>query len=157
MAHHVLKLKKICESCKGTGIYKGMAERDRFGVVCHTCKGTGCHIQTVEYDDFESRVSRNDVDRVLQVNPGICVGNGDGYRDTDFGGVPYDEWLKTGEFPDGSEMRRYTCPAWWYQSANYAKKPHWKECAVLGSFSSCSLFGQKHFCWMRFDHENKQD
>jgi hypothetical protein len=52
-------------------------------------------------------------------------------------------------------MRKYTCPAWWYQSADYKKKPNWKECLACGSFSSCKHFSIKQNCWDRFDKESK--
>lgn len=29
-----------CQACKGTGLYKGMAERDGAAVVCSHCHGT---------------------------------------------------------------------------------------------------------------------
>jgi len=52
-----------------------------------------------------------------------------------------------------SENRLFTCPAWWYQSADYEKKPRWKECLVCGSFSSCNSFVEKEKCWKRWDVE----
>ena len=41
MGEHVIEFDCECESCKGTGLYVGMAEREGSAVVCHTCKGTG--------------------------------------------------------------------------------------------------------------------
>jgi hypothetical protein len=51
-------------------------------------------------------------------------------------------------------MRNYTCPAWWYQSADYTKKPEWEECIACGSFSECKNFSNKEKCWEKFDAEN---
>ena len=56
MSHHVIEYDCICTACKGTGIYKGLAERDCFGVVCYRCKGTGKRHEKIEYDDFEGKV-----------------------------------------------------------------------------------------------------
>ena len=53
-------MKKIiieCSSCKGTGLYKGVSERDNCAVVCSVCNGTG----KVDffYNEFEGRKKMN--------------------------------------------------------------------------------------------------
>lgn len=154
MAHHRIEYDYECKQCKGTGLYVGMAERDGAAVVCHGCQGTGKAHNIIEYDDFDGRKEREAVRRVYEVNPGICVGEGGGYKLEDFGGVPYADWLKGGGFPEGSEMRAFTCPAWWYQSADYAQKPEWGECYCVGRFAACSRFAHKETCWARFDAEH---
>lgn len=138
-----------CPSCKGTGLYVGMAERDGYAVVCHQCKGTGKYHYVYEYEEFTGRKHRDDVSRVVEVNPGIVIGG----TALDFGGVPYARWLVRGTFPPGKEMRQYTCPAWWYQSANYNLKPKWMECLGCGVFSGCKQFPLKQECWDRWDRE----
>ena len=150
---HKIEFNEVCKSCKGTGIYIGMAERDRAGVVCHTCNGTGCHYFSYEYEDFKERKRTDKVIRVFEINPGICIGKGDDLLLRDFGGMDYDKWFKDNPFPDKSENRRFTCPAWWYQLADYSKKPHWCEeyDFYCGSFSSCEQFKNKDQCWKRFD------
>jgi hypothetical protein len=158
MSHHVIEYDERCKYCDGTGVYTGMAERDGAGVVCHTCRGTGCHHCKIEYDDFEVRLEREDVEHVYEVNPGIVIGKGDGeYSLSDFGGISYNEWLEKGVFPEKSENRRFTCPTWWYQSADYKKKPKWKECwkSLGSSFSKCPYFKNKEKCWEKWDRENK--
>ena len=148
---HILEWREQCKSCGGTGIYVGMAERDGFGVVCYTCKGRGYVDQKVEYEDFNGRLAETSVQRVLRVNPGIIVGGPD---PDSFGGMAYSEWAAgDGTFPVGSEMREYTCPAWFYQSADYSKIPNWKECH-WGTFSSCKHFADKASCWERWDKDN---
>jgi hypothetical protein len=149
---HTFSVKAKCGSCGGTGLYVGLGERDGSAVVCHTCKGTGCQTLTLTWDDFTGRVDRPEVRRVVQANPGICVGTGNGHALADFGGMPADAWRRGEPFPAGSEMRRFTCPAWWYQSADYKKKPDWKECGY-GAFSACDHFKNKAACWERFDRE----
>ncbi len=158
MSHHIVEFDQACKSCKATGLYVGIGERDGSAVVCHTCKGTGKHHVKIEYDDFEGRPIRKDVQQVVEVNPGICIGKGEHgqYRLSDFGGMPYSDWLCGKPFPTKSESRRFTCPAWWYQSADYEKKPKWDECRSCGSFSDCRFFPTKDQCWARFDKENSR-
>ena len=146
-----IELIEKCQSCKGTGLYKGMAERDGYAVVCHRCKGTGKVYFSHEYEEFTNRQPSVNIHTVLKTNPGIMVGG----ADFKFGGMSYDEWAGGKPFPDGSEMREFTCPAWWYQSADYDKKPEWRGCLVCGSFSSCRHFVKKRKCWERWDKENK--
>jgi hypothetical protein len=155
MAHHVIEFDQRCRSCKGTGLYVGIAERDGSAVVCHTCRGTGCEHTTIEYDDFEGREMRAGVVRVYEVNPGIVIGRGpDGqYRLEDFGGQPFASWWNHAPFGHGSENRRFTCPAWWYQTADYKRKPEWSGCVGVVAFSRCPHFADKHTCWQRFDAE----
>ena len=148
----VIEFDEQCKSCKGTGLYVGLGERDGAAVVCHTCQGTGCHHFKYEYEDFKERKPRNGVIRVYDVNPGICIGTGNGHRLEDFGGIPLTEWRGGKAFQPGTENRGFTCPAWWYQSADYKKKPNWKECG-FGSFSACEHFKTKEKCWKRWDEE----
>ena len=151
--HHVIEYDQKCESCQGAGIYVGLAEREGAAVVCRTCEGTGCHHTKIEYDDFTGRVMREGVKRVYEVNPGICIGEGNGHKLSDFGGENYEDWLADGSLAVGTENRRYTCPCWWYQSADYTKKPKWKECLGCGIFSRCEHFKHKDECWARWDAE----
>ena len=148
-----------CPSCKGTGVYVGMAEHDGAAVVCHTCKGTGCHHFEHIYEEFDGKKLDVKIKRVYEVNPGICIGVGNSaqYILEDFGGMPYSQWFNGRPFPPRSENRSFTCPAWWYQSANYEKKPNWDECIFVGSFSSCEHFCNKGACWARWDREYEED
>lgn len=151
----IIEFDEVCKPCNGTGIYKGFAERDGWGVVCKVCDGSGKHHFKHEYEEFTERKERKDIQQVLEVNPGIMVGNAkkDKLQDS-FGGITYEEWVKTGSFPKKTEMREYTCPAWWYQSADYTKKPEWDECISCGSFSECKNYSNKSKCWEKFDAEN---
>jgi hypothetical protein len=160
MSHHIVELDYECQACKGTGIYKGMAERDDFGVVCHSCDGTGKAHFKFEYDDFTTRRKRNNVKQVLEVNPGIIAGAGENQQYTldSFGGMRYEDWFAGKPFPPKSEMRQFTCPAWWYQSANHHLKPDWcmEYGFGFGYFSNCPRFSQKELCWARFDKEHPE-
>jgi len=156
MANEKIEFDEKCKSCRGTGLYIGMAERDGSAVVCHTCKGTGCHHFVYEYEEFKNRIEDQRVKRVYQVNPGIIIGKDKGrYKLSDFGGISYNNWISGKPFGKGTENRLFTCPAWWYQSADHDKKPNWPECIILGSFSRCVHFAEKDKCWDRWDRENK--
>lgn len=148
-----IKFNEECPSCGGTGLYVGMAERDGAAVVCHKCRGTGCFEFSYTYTPFASKKNKKGVKHVYETNPGICIGNGNGYKFEDFGGMTYEDWAAGKKFKIGMENRKYTCPSWWYQTANYKKKPEWKECYenLGGSFSGCKLFGVKEKCWEKWD------
>jgi hypothetical protein len=153
-------VKEKCGPCDGTGLYIGMAEHDGSAVVCHNCDGTGCHVFEHTYEDFEERKEiKRKVEQVFRINPGIGIGKGkdNKFALADFGGMPYADWLKGKPFPPKSEMRKYVCPAWWYQTVDYKKKPNWKECPGWGSFSDCPHFKNKGACWEKFDKENKSE
>lgn len=139
-----------CEDCRGSGLYRGMWERDGFAVVCFRCKGTGKRL--FEYVPAGPRSTKAGVTRVIQCNPGIVVGGDD---PQEFGGMSYEDWLKGKPFPPGSEMRRFTCPAWWFQCVPGGGKPEWDWCNEgmrLGDrFSGCKRFACKERCWERWD------
>lgn len=153
----VIEFDEKCKSCDGTGLYVGMAEQHGASVVCSTCKGTGKHHFKYEYEDFEGRKEREGVKRVYQTNPWIMIGEKGGVcKLTDFGGMSYEKWKNGNSFEIGMEDRQHTCPAWFYQSADYKKKPKWDICIAIGSFSACDNFKNKEACWERFDKENKK-
>ncbi len=156
MSHHVIEYDEGCKACGATGLYVGIAERDGAAVVCHVCKGTGCHHVKREYDDYFHRQPHPTAKRVHEVNPGIVVSAGDLFKADDFGGVPYEAWCADPTFPPGSENRRFTCPAWWCQSADRKKMPEWEEC-TCGNFSFCEHIRQKEQCWERWDKEQGAD
>ena len=147
MSNHVIEFDQECRECDGAGLYSGMGEREGAAVICYVCNGTGCKHVKIEYDDFEGRKA-SEATRVHQVNPGICIN-----AELRFGGMSYADWNAGKPFPPGSENRLFTCPAWWYQAADYDKKPDWKECLGCGIFSSCEHFGIKDTCWNRWDEE----
>lgn len=154
MNKQIIEFDEVCKSCEGTGLYVGLAERDKSAVVCHICKGTGCHHYKHEYEEFEARVPKCNVERVFEVNPGIVIGtNKSEFKLEDFGGMSFVHWFVNKSFPPKSENRKFTCPAWWYQSADYKQKPDWEECGACGVFSRCERFKDKDLCWIKFDKE----
>ena len=142
-----------CSTCKGTGLYAGMAESDGAAVVCSRCGGTGARHIVNEYAPFTGKKITPDIKRVYRVNPGIGIGEGSGCKLEDFGGMPVDLWKAGYDFPDGSEDRLHTCPAWFYQCANDKRKPSWRECAFGMRFYDCEHFGSKSHCWAKWDKE----
>ena len=150
MSHHKDVRQVACAACKATGLYVGMAERDGSAVVCYKCHGTGAASLVVEWDDFEGRQECKGVSHVYGANPGIAAA-----PSVVPGGVPYAAWKADINAPHrrGTEMREHTCPAWWYQTTDYSKKPHWNECE-WGRFSNCKHFPDKAACWRRFDKES---
>jgi len=148
---HVWTQEAKCSDCKGTGIYKGIAEMGKLGVVCYTCKGTGKVMLKREWEDFEGKIELKNITKVTKVNPGICLSEKEAE-----GGMPYKDWFAGKPFPPKSELRKWYCPLWWYQHENYKQQPNWQECIVVGSFSSCAYFKDKDKCWERFDNERSK-
>lgn len=150
----IFSTEAVCRACKGTGLYVGMCERSGAAVVCQTCKGSGCETIVVPYEPFVARKLAPDVRHVYRTNPGIVIGEAAGVcKLTDFGGMPVVDWLAGKPFPPGSEDRQHTCPSWWYQSADYSRKPKWPECQFGVPFSDCDRFPNKAACWAKFDAE----
>ena len=152
----IIEFDEQCQSCNGTGLYSGMCEGKGAAVVCSTCNGTGCEHFKHTYEEFKGRKPRSGIKRVYEVNPGIGIGEGNGHTLEQFGGMSYTDWSVGKPFPAGSENREFTCPAWWYQIADYKCKPNWSECwGNTGSrFSKCPYFNKKSRCWERWDREN---
>lgn len=150
-----IEINERCKDCGGTGLYVGMAEHDGAAIVCYNCKGTGCHHFVYEYVKFTCQAKRTDTTRVFEVNVGIMLGGGDL---AEFGGVSYEAWrlfINKAKFPPARENRKYACPCWWYQCADYNRKPDWPECQTFnGTFSGCKCFPNKHKCWEKFDKAN---
>jgi hypothetical protein len=152
-----IEFDEVCIACSGTGLYVGMGERDGAAVVCHDCKGTGCFHYVHEYEEFIERANKKGIKRVYQTNPGYCIGENEreNVHLIDFGGMPYFEWKDGNKFDDTMQMRKHTCPGWWYQTIDYDKKPDWAECfSNLGAtFSKCKYFAEKEDCWAQSDIE----
>ena len=148
----VIEWVQRCLGCDGTGLYIGRAERDGVAVVCRECRGTGKRECRIEYEEFVGRERRPNVERVVQVNPGVRMGEVNGSTAW-VGGMTYEDWLAGKPFVPGMEMREHTCPAEWYQSANYALKPQWDWCSGFWGFPNCRHFVTKSFCWRQWDLE----
>ncbi len=69
-----LKIEVECESCDGTGLYRGMCEPPG-AVVCMGCDGTGC--QKLVFKSFYGLKKRRDV-KTVQRSQGTFIGTGVG-------------------------------------------------------------------------------
>ena len=138
-----------CEKCKGTGIYVGCAEKDGYGIVCNICGGNGCYEKHIIWNKFTGKEKAANVKIVLEINPGIGVGEPEKYN---FGGMPYDDWYNGKPFPPKSEMREYVCPRWWRQNSKLGAMERWEECGC-SHFSICDNFINKSKCWDKYDKE----
>lgn len=51
-----------CDTCNGSGVYQGFAEKKGEAVVCEACEGEGCH--TITYTPFAGRTTVKGVEKV---------------------------------------------------------------------------------------------
>ena len=144
-----------CQSCKGTGVYIGMAERDGAGVVCYTCKGTGCQKYKFQYEDFNGIVRRDDVKRVYKKSYGYVLAPKEidfekvGKIDLSVKGVSYQEFL-TGKMPE--HIREFGCPMWIDQGSCHDLKGFTDRCKCFGRIiNHCDDYDKRVECWKDFD------
>lgn len=150
-----------CQSCKGTGVYVGMAERDGAAVVCHTCKGNGKYKYKFEYEEFDGLKKREDVTRVFKQSYGFVIAprkldfKNIGEIDMTKEGVSYDDFTK-GAMP--SHIKNLACPMLADQSACHSIKGFTDDCdkldggCLLGRMlTSCKNQQNKLDCWKRFE------
>lgn len=146
-----------CKSCNGTGLYKGMAERDNCAVICSACKGTGAI--EFAYDEFEGRKIRVDLERVFKNSFGYVHSNldctttkGDIIRFSE-GGCSYHEWLNGVE---PKPVKDLYCPYIWDNKGmgNEPLEDCNKHCKGFGSISNCDIYNKKNECWIKFE-QNK--
>lgn len=147
-----------CRSCKGTGLYVGMAERDGAAVVCGTCKGKGERRETHRFNRSSEMKFPEGVTHVWGTNPGIVLSGL--HTNVLTGGVPLADHLANPNlvFELGNELRSHVCPAWWLQSASGAVTPELgQKCsaACVTQFSRCRHYGEKAECWKLYDDELK--
>lgn len=151
-----IELEEVCRACGGTGLYRGMGEREGAAVVCHYCKGSGCLQYVHEYEPFRKRKPVAEVTHVFKRNPGICIGTAKGkHKLSDFGGMSYTEWAKGKKFPPRSEMREFTCPFWWYGQRE--KVSGCDEGSAGCRYSDCKHFSNKSKCWAEFDAQKEKE
>ncbi len=152
-----LEYDAMCEHCKGTGLYSGMAEGPGAAVVCKVCGGEGSVHRIVKWElPPKEKIRRADIERVYQTNPGIGIGKTEDLSLDDFGGMPYDDWYAGKPFPPRSEMRRFTCPKWWLQSCGENRDLPFCDLSFCdfvtgGLFPRCRRFKKKADCWKKYD------
>ena len=147
-----------CKSCGGSGLYKGMCERDKCAVVCTTCKGTGKQRYIMEYEPFIKRKIRGDVERVFGNTCGFVHGDEDYTEDNgnviEFskGGVAYDEWL------NGTEplpMEKLYCPKMW-TGQEWNSPTCQKNCRPGRSIYNCPMHKSMGQCWKEYKKARKK-
>jgi hypothetical protein len=153
----IFKAKAQCSSCGGTGLYKGMAEKDGSAVVCYTCKGTGCEDINISYTPFSKKKTIRRVKRVFRDSCGymhapddVTTKEGITIKFSE-GGCTYKEWLN-GESP--KPVKDLYCPYLWTRQGLQSKdvgglyKDRCNKCGLLGSYiSDCKFWGDKATCW----------
>ncbi|HME71144.1 MAG TPA: hypothetical protein VKM54_14915 [Myxococcota bacterium] len=70
-----LKIEVECESCDGTGLYRGMAEPPGVAVICLNCRGSGC--AKLVFKSFYGLKKRRDV-KTVQRSRGSTLASGIG-------------------------------------------------------------------------------
>ena len=143
-----------CGSCQGTGLYKGMSERDNCAVVCYSCKGTGKVDFT--YNEFEGRKRRTDIKRVFKKSCGYIHSDQDTItregKEIKFteGGCTYEEWLNG---VDPKPVKSLYCPYIWDNkgAGNEPLKDCREHCKGFGSISDCEIYHQKEECWAKLE------
>jgi hypothetical protein len=111
-----------CDYCKGTGLYKGMAEKGGAAVVCYQCEGTGERHIHIEYNKFKGRKIRTDVKRVYTTAAGYIITDENVVIPEEHtilrfskAGIKYREWLDGGE-PE--PIKDLHCPLQHYGQGN---------------------------------------
>ena len=152
-----------CSSCKGTGIYVGMGEKDGAAVICHDCKGTGKYLYIFSYNDFAGRKKKADIKRVYLSSLGYCITpednsyDGIGMIEMSKEGISYEEFLE-GKMP--KHIKKMACPMSADQGACHDIKGFDDECKKLNDnhyishILSCKC-KDKMACWDRFEKESK--
>ncbi len=142
------ELKIVCQSCSGTGLYIGMAERDGAAVICTKCDGTGCYSYKFTYEDFVQRKARKGVSRVFKTSAGYVHSSKD-VNGVEFSksGVSYDEWLR-GKEP--GPIKELYCPKQWtHQSWNSSTCN--ANCFAGSLIRDCSYRSEMAKCWEEYD------
>jgi len=142
-----------CKACRGTGLYRGAAERDGAAVVCQQCDGTGR--QEFKYKPFAGRNRAENVNRVFKSSFGYVHSAKDvnAIKFSD-GGVEYDEWLN-GELP--KPVKDLYCPfLWtWQQLKGELYATRCENGIKLGSrISDCRHWSSKSKCWEIYEEKN---
>ena len=152
-----------CSSCKGKGLYKGMAEKNGARVVCHKCKGSGKVDVFVEYPKFRCREVDCGAKRVYSNGMGYAITDEDitteGGRLMPFSkfGCSYGDWQK-GTSPKPLEF--LGCP---YQETdqglqskdvNDLYKKRCREGLNYTLITNCKHYSQKDRCWNIYNHKD---
>lgn len=142
-----------CQSCDGTGLYVGLAERDGAAVVCTTCKGTGKYHHKFTYDEFTARIKRDDVKRVFKTSCGYVQTPDDVEVDgktIEFSksGISYEGWLTGGQ---PLPLKSLYCPKMW-TGQQWNSETCEKHCRCGTSINYCPNRENMAKCWDEYDN-----
>ena len=153
------EIKIKCQSCKGSGLYVGIGERDGAAVVCSMCNGEG--FVFFKYEEFIGIEKREDVERVYIPSYGYVIAPKEidfkehGKIDLRKEGVSYEEW-QSGKKP--KHIKQLVCPMIADQGACHKIKGFFKECERLHGTCllgvrprTCNHLSKKEECWKRFE------
>lgn len=140
----------VCQSCDGTGLYVGVAERDGSAVVCYRCTGSGNYAYHFEYEPFvERRPAPEGVTRV-HVGRGYVLSP----KHPQCTGIPVSEYEPGMSVPADEQLY---CPYLYTHQGWCAKPEKWHpdyEPAApveLGAYiSDCKHWDDKADCWRLF-------
>lgn len=140
-----------CDSCKGTGLYQGIGERDGAFVICNKCNGTGSLQINLIFIKFSGRKKQERCKRVYSNGMGYYITDKD-IEDMPFSvyGCAYEEWLKGAKT---KPLDFLGCP---YQETNQRLqnddvnnlyKYRCKNNLGFAKISKCLLYKDKRKCW----------
>ena len=140
-----------CQSCNGTGLYVGMAERDGSAVICSTCKGTGKFHHKFSYEEFTEKNKRDDVKRVFKTSCGFMHTPNDAMVEGKLiefskSGVSYKDWLK-GDEP--LPVKTLYCPKMW-TGQKWNSESCEKHCRLGTLINHCPNRENMSQCWKEY-------
>lgn len=156
----IIDVDVYCTKCDGTGLYKGMAERDGAAVICVHCDGTGKEHIHLEYERFVSRKKRNNVNRVYKTAAGYGISDQDTINSSGetihFSkcGCTYEEW-ENGNDP--KPIKELHCPMMHFGQGtddgnfvriNLCEKVN--KCFVGTYFPKCAETNRES-CWKKYE------
>ena len=132
-----------CQACGGTGLYKGMCERDGAAVVCEQCHGTG----KTELRVFVGSFGYFHTDKDTSTEDGKTL------HFSQYG-CSYEDW-KAGVKP--TPMEELYCP-YIYRNLGIGNAPCSRcktGCAGIGGrISACRFYSDKAKCWEEWHKKN---
>lgn len=164
------EIKYVCDICKGTGIYKGCAEKEGLGVVCRICYGKGYHTLQLKPTDEVLRDDKSEMLYIVnneKIRLKIREFNSLNIRDDikyvvfytgrifspeflfkkgadEVNVIRYSKFIE-GDLP--LPLQKYTCPQQF--SRNYYLSETFKNDCINGLIEKCKKYG-KNDCWEKF-------
>lgn len=145
-----------CNSCDGTGLYCGMAEKKGAAVVCNHCKGTGKVSIRQTFEKFKTRKKREGVKRVFETSGGymlaaddVTTQEGETIHFSRYG-VEYKEWLDGAKPKPIEELHcpyQHTGQGLQSDDVNDLYKTRCSKNLGWGMITNCKCRGDMAKCW----------